>query len=42
MPFVAEKFFFQVGTDRDWHNLVFSMRIGQRERVSTHKQVRLW
>jgi len=42
MPFVAEKFFFQMKTDHEWHNLVFSIRIGQGERVSTHKRVRLW
>jgi len=42
MPFVAEKFFFQMKTDRDRHNLVFSIRIGQEERVSTHRQIRLW
>ena len=38
MPFVAEKFFFQMKTGRERHNPVFSIRIGQGERVSTHRQ----
>jgi hypothetical protein len=42
MPFVAEKFFFQMKTGHERHNPVFSIRIGQGERVLTHRQIRLW
>jgi hypothetical protein len=42
MPFGAEKFFFQMKTGHERHNPVFSIRIGQGERVSTHRQIRLW